>query len=279
MINGKGFGGKSDGRIHIRNPKPHIDIIGLSLPDAEEARPEQRRTPDHHRIRMPPEIMPPCIEVSVEEAFSLEPLGALVNRRMHRPPGFFAQALVVIGGAPCQIRMLREHVALEGHFFGKPLVVGVKEGNPVAGGGHDAGIAGRTGPGVGLGDQPHLVAERPHHLHGVVRRAVIDHHNLIDRAGLSEHAVNRPPDVSGTVIRRNDGTDGQSLILFQYYKYLQKTGIDHNRNVIETHFVLPMGFFSIMRPTIPETPTVYSGRIARQRNSLTGPGRLKKMPR
>lgn len=126
---------------------------------------------------------------------------------------FGTGAVDIVAGYPDEIGMAGKQFGLYGKAVGEPFVVGIEEGDPVAGCGVDAGVAGGGGSCVGLRDEAYTGAGGGDDLDCVVGGAVIDDDNLAGGIGLGQDAVNGPPDVGGAVVGRNDSTNGKRLVL------------------------------------------------------------------
>ena len=120
-------------------------------------------------------------------------------------------------------RLLSMGVSHFSDLVRQPLIVGVKQGNPLASGRFDGGIASCTDATIVLLDQAHSGIRCLDELCGIIVGTIINHDDLVYRAALREHGVKRAFDNVAAIVTGNDrgdshDSDGQSGVVWQWYR-------------------------------------------------------------
>ena len=108
---------------------------------------------------------------------------------------------------------LSEEVHLPLELQRQPLIVAVLKGHPASGCVGHAEIACpcRAGVAVGHDHADARILDRPHHGDRVVRRAIVDDHDVQVRVGLPKDTVDRRANRPGAVVHRDDHRHGRHL--------------------------------------------------------------------
>jgi len=146
-------------------------------------------------------------QIIVRNLSTAQQLSAFGFRQSGGLPAALTETFDIIACRPSQVRMAAKMLCLQCQFFGQPLIVGVKEGDPVTASGPNTGISCSTGAGVVLADIADLAAVGSGGLAGAVGGTVIDNNNFLGRTTLGQHAVNRPAKPAFIVVGRNYDTD------------------------------------------------------------------------